>query len=117
MRVIDYEWRLPELMHAAQLHKSTDIQRALKERDVEMSYSQVYRLVTERPDRLNLQVLVTLMDILNCTADDLIHPLPVAVKATATGTAGPTATGPSNAALRASGSRPKRARLVSDESA
>lgn len=36
------------------------------------SASQIYRLAAEKPKRLNLQVLVALMDTLDCTADGLI---------------------------------------------
>ncbi|MBF8192302.1 helix-turn-helix transcriptional regulator [Nonomuraea sp. K274] len=38
-------------------------------------YSQVYRLVAERPERLNLRMLMALPDILDCTTEDLIEPV------------------------------------------
>lgn len=69
---IGYEWRLREQMAAAGMFSTTKIIPLLEERGVHLSSSQVYRLVTERPERLNLHVLVALMDILHCTADDLI---------------------------------------------
>jgi Cro/C1-type HTH DNA-binding domain len=40
-----------------------------------LSSSQVYRLVVERPERLSLKVLMALLDILDCTMDDLIEPV------------------------------------------
>jgi len=43
-----------------------------------LSSSQVYRLVTERPERLSLKVLMALMDILGCSMEDLIEPVAAA---------------------------------------
>ncbi|MFF0458351.1 helix-turn-helix domain-containing protein [Nocardia africana] len=43
-----------------------------------MSLSQVYRLVVERPERLSLKILVALLDILDCSMDELIEPIAVA---------------------------------------
>jgi hypothetical protein len=48
----------------------------LKERGVTLSSSQVYRLVAERPERL--KILMALLDILDCTMDDLIEPIATA---------------------------------------
>jgi hypothetical protein len=41
---------------------------------VELSASQVYRLVTDKPERLSMKVLIALCDILDCTPADLIDP-------------------------------------------
>lgn len=114
MRVIEYEWRLRDLMTSARLFKAADIQRALKSRDVDLSYSQVYRLVTEKPDRLNLHVLVALMDILDCGADDLIRPVAVISTSARTGTALDADVPGGSSALRASGARPRRAQILPD---
>jgi len=111
MKVIDYEWRLRELMATAGITKTTALMRALNERGVKMSSSQVYRLVTEAPERLNLHALVALMDILNCTADDLIRPVHLGNAVQRTGTH-ETVAESSAAALRSSGLRPKRARVL-----
>lgn len=113
MNVIKYEWRLRELMAIAGMYKTTDMHRALTERGVQMSPSQVYRLVTETPDRLNLHALVALMDILSCSADDLIRPIHLGAAVTRTGT-DDSAPERTSDVLRASGSRPKRARILPD---
>jgi hypothetical protein len=34
----------------------------------------VYRLVTDKPERLSMKVLIALCDILDCTPADLIDP-------------------------------------------
>jgi DNA-binding Xre family transcriptional regulator len=58
------------------LHHRLD--RAAGLRDITLSSSQVYRLVTDRPERLSLKILMALLDILDCTMDDLIEPVPAA---------------------------------------
>jgi DNA-binding Xre family transcriptional regulator len=41
---------------------------------LELTALQVYRLVTDKPERLSMKVLITLCDILDCTPADLIDP-------------------------------------------
>jgi DNA-binding Xre family transcriptional regulator len=70
--IIGYEWRLRDQMAAAGMFSTSKLIPLLQDRGVHLSASQVYRLVNDKPERLNLVVLVALMDILACTADDLI---------------------------------------------
>ncbi|HEY5841810.1 MAG TPA: helix-turn-helix transcriptional regulator [Mycobacterium sp.] len=42
--------------------------------------SQVYRLVAERPERLSLKVLMALLDLLDCTMNELIEPVSAAAE-------------------------------------
>lgn len=111
MKLIDYEWRLRDVMSEAGMYKTTSLISALAERGVQMSSSQVYRLVTEVPERVNVRALVALMDIFGCSADDLIRPVNLGAAARQTGTDAGAQDGPS-AKLRGSGSRPKRAVIV-----
>lgn len=71
-RETDYRWRLPELMAARGLHNSTDLSPLLKERGIELSASQVYRLDAQRPERISLMMVAALCDIFGCGAEDLI---------------------------------------------
>ena len=48
-----------------------------------LSESQVWRLFTGKPERLNLHTLMVLCEILDCTPNDLIHPVRVRAKARA----------------------------------
>jgi DNA-binding Xre family transcriptional regulator len=48
---------------------------AVAQRGIRLSSSQVYRLVTERPERLSLKILMALLDILDCPMEDLIEPV------------------------------------------
>lgn len=71
---VAYQWHLRRLMAEREMFQTTDLVPLLKERGVELSREQVYRLVTKTPQRLNLQVLAALCDILDCAPGDLIEP-------------------------------------------
>lgn len=71
-RDTDYRWRLSELMASRGLHNSTDLGPLLRERGIDLSSSQVYRLVTQVPERVSLKILAALCDIFSCSPDDLI---------------------------------------------
>ena len=73
-RKLDFHWNLRRLMAAHEMWKTTELIPLLRERGVELSASQVYRLVTDKPERLSMKVLIALCDILDCTPADLIHP-------------------------------------------
>lgn len=70
---VDYEWRLRLLMAEQGMFKATDLQPRLAEHGIELSNSQVWRLVTGRPERLNLRVLVVLCEILGCQPGDVVR--------------------------------------------
>ena len=74
-RRLDYRWNLRQLMASRGMFATTDIIGPLAERRIRLSSSQVYRLVAERPERLSLKVLMALLDILDCTMEDLIEPV------------------------------------------
>lgn len=74
---VDYHWHLRKLMAEQGLFNTTLLRPLLAERGVQLSASQVYRLVTEKPERLSLRILVTLVEILGCTMNDLIEIVPV----------------------------------------
>jgi DNA-binding Xre family transcriptional regulator len=110
---LDYKWKLREVMAARGLFQTTHLRPKLAERGIHLSDSQVYRLVTDKPERLNLKIFMALLDILGCRMDDLIQPvaLPAAkAKSKAAGERGE-AEEPGIGAFR-----PKRARIVTDSS-
>lgn len=100
---LDYRWNLRHVMACREMFATTDLLGPLAARGIALSSSQVYRLVVERPERLSLKILMALLDILDCTMDDLIEPVaaPKAKKAKAAGT---------DAGIGAL--RPKRARIT-----
>lgn len=69
---IDYNWHLAELMARAGMHNSTDLLPHLKERGIDLSPSQIYRLVTGKPERVSLHFLAAVCDIFEVTLDDLV---------------------------------------------
>ncbi|GAB2841785.1 hypothetical protein GCM10022221_46280 [Actinocorallia aurea] len=73
---LDYAWHLREVMADRGMHSTTELRPLLAERGVELSPSQVYRLVVDKPERLSLRTLMALLHVLGCAMDDLIEPLP-----------------------------------------
>jgi DNA-binding Xre family transcriptional regulator len=71
----DYEWRLRLLLAERGIWSHSDLVPLLAERGVRLSGSQVWRLVTGKPERLNLHTLMALCDLLDCSPNDLIKPV------------------------------------------
>ncbi|WP_159850061.1 helix-turn-helix domain-containing protein [Nocardia sp. CY41] len=69
-----YRWRLRDLMADQQMFQTSNLVPLLAERGITLSREQVYRLVTQPPQRMSMDVLVALCDILGCTPNDLIEP-------------------------------------------
>lgn len=110
-RTVGYHWHLRELMAKAGMFSTTELQPHLADRGIELSVSQVHRLVTGTPERLSLPLLAALCDILDCQPNDLIEPYMAARSTKVRKAAGQR--------IRGSGAdrslRPTRARIVSDE--
>jgi DNA-binding Xre family transcriptional regulator len=70
---LGYEWRLRILLAEKGIFNSKPLVALLAEHGIRLSDSQVWRLVTGKPERLNVQVLVVLCEILDCTPNDLIR--------------------------------------------
>ncbi|MEU8357359.1 helix-turn-helix transcriptional regulator [Nonomuraea sp. NPDC048882] len=66
-------WNLRKLMATRDMFQTTDLVAPLAERGVHLSREQVFRLVTQPPQRLSMDTLAALCDILECTPNDLIH--------------------------------------------
>jgi DNA-binding Xre family transcriptional regulator len=69
---LDYEWRLRVVMAERGIFKASDLRPLLAEHGVLLSESQVWRLVTGKPERLNLHTLIVLCELLGCEIGDLI---------------------------------------------
>jgi len=65
-------WHLRLRMAERGLFATSDLVPLLGERGIHLSREQVYRLVTSPPQRLSMDVLAALCDILDCTPNDLI---------------------------------------------
>jgi len=66
-------WHLRQLMATRGMFATTDLVPLLAERGVQLSREQVDRLVTSTPQRLNMDVLAALCDILGCGPQDLLE--------------------------------------------
>jgi DNA-binding Xre family transcriptional regulator len=102
-RQVSYQWRLREKMAATGMFTTSELAPPLAERGINLSLSQVHRLVTGTPERLSLPVLAALCDIFDCTPTDLIATKAenTAVRKVATG----------DAVVDLSAVRPRRARI------
>lgn len=108
---LDYKWQLRQVMATRGMFSTTDLRPLLHERGIDLSPSQVYRLVVDRPERLSLKVLVALMDILDCRMEELVEPVAARGRAKSRKAAGDT--GESSGSDAGVGSfRPKRARIA-----
>ena len=58
---LDYRWHLRKVMADRGMFSTTDLIGPLAGRGITLSSSQVYRLVTERPERLSLRILMALL--------------------------------------------------------
>jgi len=67
------EWHLRLRMAEKGMYATTDLVPLLAERGVHLSREQVFRLVTQAPQRLSMDTLAALCDILGCTPNDLIE--------------------------------------------
>lgn len=73
MRKMTYQWNLRQLMAAREMYATTDLVPLLAERGIQLSREQVFRLVTTVPQRLSLDTLAALCDILDVGVEDLIE--------------------------------------------
>jgi len=92
---MSHVWHLRTRMAEKGLFKTSDLVPLLAERGVVLSREQVYRLVTQPPQRLSMDTLAALCDILDLTPNDLIEitaaPRQVRKTGTDTSSAKPTA--------------------------
>ncbi len=106
---LDYRWKLREVMATRGLFQTTHLRPRLAERGIHLSDSQVWRLVTDKPERLNLKIFMALLDILGCRMDDLIEPAAQAAGKAKNKAAGHSGEPPEPAI---GAFRPKRARIT-----
>ena len=104
IKKMGYRWNLRKLMAAADMFQTSDLVPLLAERGISLSREQVFRLVTQPPQRLSMDTLAALCDILGCAPNDLIEI--EAVNAGVRKTAGDT-TGPAPAVRRTSIRKPE----------
>ncbi|WP_082368838.1 helix-turn-helix domain-containing protein [Arthrobacter sp. ERGS1:01] len=70
---VETVWNLRRPMADHGLFKTTELVPLLAEYGVLLSREQVFRLVTQKPERANLNVIAAVCAALNCTPSDLIE--------------------------------------------
>lgn len=88
-RRIVMAWNLRQMMATRGLFQTSELVPLLAERDVHLTRQYVHRLVTKPPQRVNIDLLAALCDILDCEPNDLLTPTVEAVEQAHTGTADP----------------------------
>ncbi|MEU7816244.1 helix-turn-helix transcriptional regulator [Pseudonocardia sp. NPDC049154] len=110
-RRIGYRWHLRTLMAQRNLWKTTELMPLLRSRGINLSESQVYRLVTGTPERIPARTFAALCDILDCSPNDLFEPF---VEMRAAGTANAPSR-PEDIGVRPGQPIARRIRLIPDE--
>ncbi|MEV6317675.1 helix-turn-helix transcriptional regulator [Streptomyces sp. NPDC051776] len=88
IKKMGFNWHLRQLMATQGMFQTSDLVPLLAERGIHLSREQVYRLVTQPPQRLSMDTLAALCDILNCGVQDLIEITVVNETVRKTGTGG-----------------------------
>lgn len=73
IKKMGYRWHLRQLMATRDMFQTSDLVPLLAERGITLSREQVFRLVTQAPQRLTMDILAALCDILECQPNDLIE--------------------------------------------
>lgn len=81
-----YVWHLRLRMAERGMYQTSDLVPLLAERGVHLSREQVFRLVTQNPQRLSMDTLAALCDILDLQPNDLIEITHVSTQVAKTGT-------------------------------
>ncbi|MEU1900779.1 helix-turn-helix transcriptional regulator [Nocardiopsis dassonvillei] len=112
MRTVGYNWHLRELMAQRGMFHTSDLVPHLAERGIEMSSSQVHRLVSGVPERLTLKVFAALCDILQIEPGELFEPYAAERTRRKVADAGPS---PAPSEGSSAARRPRRARILPEE--
>lgn len=70
-REIEYRWRARELMARHGMRNTRELVAPLRERGITLSESQIYRLVSQNPERISFQLLAALCDVFGVEANEL----------------------------------------------
>ncbi|MFD7082245.1 helix-turn-helix domain-containing protein [Streptomyces sp. NPDC059918] len=88
IKKMGYRWHLRQLMASQGMFQTTDLVPLLAERGIHLSREQVFRLVTQPPQRMSMDTLAALCDILGCGVEQLIEVVVTEEEVRKTGTGG-----------------------------
>ncbi len=75
---LDVRWNLRRLLAERGLFSTNDLRPLLADHGVHLSRMQVFRIVTQQPERYNRSLIAALCSILDCTPNDLLELVPAA---------------------------------------
>jgi DNA-binding Xre family transcriptional regulator len=92
MEAINWEWNARKVMADRGMYKTSDLIEPLRAHGIDISREQIYRIVTGKPRRLNVDVLMALCLVLKCETTDLLRNVPAktAAQRVGLGAASPT---------------------------
>ncbi len=73
IKKMGYDWQLRQCMADRGMFQTSDLAAPLAERGIVLSREQLWRLVSQAQQRLSLDVLAAMCDILGCGPSDLIE--------------------------------------------
>jgi DNA-binding Xre family transcriptional regulator len=73
IKKMGFQWHLRLRMAEKGYFQTSDLVPLLAERGITLSREQVFRLVTQPPQRLSMDTLAALCDVLECQPGDLIE--------------------------------------------
>lgn len=79
-------WHLRQVMATRGFFQTSELVPLLAERGVHLTRQYVHKLVTTAPQRVNMDLLAALCDILDCDPNDLLEPFAEQAEQTKTGT-------------------------------
>jgi DNA-binding Xre family transcriptional regulator len=80
-------WHLRQVMAMRGIFQTSELVPLLAERGVNLTRQYVHKLVTTPPQRVNMDLLAALCDILDCEPNDLLEPVAEQAAQANTGTA------------------------------
>lgn len=87
-RRVVMHWHLRKVMATRGIFLTSDLVPLLAERGVPLTRQYVHKLVTTQPQRINIDLLAALCDILDCRPNDLLEPATLPEERADTGTDG-----------------------------
>ncbi|CCG02357.1 helix-turn-helix domain-containing protein [Blastococcus saxobsidens] len=79
-------WHLRQVMASRGIFQTSELVPLLAERGVHLTRQYVHKLVTTPPQRVNVDLLAALCDILGCTPAELLEPVVEQAEQAKTGT-------------------------------
>jgi DNA-binding Xre family transcriptional regulator len=85
-RHMTMRWHLRQVMATRGIFQTSELVPLLAERGVHLTRQYVHKLVTTPPQRVNIDLLAALCDILDCDPNDLLEPVVDLAEHSKTGT-------------------------------